>query len=126
MGYTSTDTVRQKFTSKERDLETGLDYFLARYYSSTQGRFTGPDQPFVGQYEDDPQSWNLYTYVGNNPLVFTDPFGLWKWAGTDNNGNRLIQWEEGDNEYSLSRFLEQETGVYHYPADLKKSLFFLR
>jgi RHS repeat-associated protein len=33
----------QKFTSKERDIETALDYFLARYYSSAQGRFTSPD-----------------------------------------------------------------------------------
>jgi RHS repeat-associated protein len=38
---------RQKFTSKERDNETGLDYFLSRYYSSTQGRFTSPDE-FTG------------------------------------------------------------------------------
>jgi RHS repeat-associated protein len=45
MGYTgATDRVRQKFTDKERDAETGLDYFLARYYSSTQGRFTSPDE----------------------------------------------------------------------------------
>jgi RHS repeat-associated protein len=48
MGYTgATDRVRQKFTDKERDAETGLDYFLARYYSSTQGRFTSPDE-FLG------------------------------------------------------------------------------
>jgi RHS repeat-associated protein len=39
-----TTNVRQKFTLKERDNETNLDYFLARYYSSTQGRFTSPDQ----------------------------------------------------------------------------------
>jgi RHS repeat-associated protein len=41
------DRVRQQFTQKERDVETGMDYFLARYYSSTQGRFTSPDE-FVG------------------------------------------------------------------------------
>ncbi|HEV8370417.1 MAG TPA: RHS repeat-associated core domain-containing protein [Pyrinomonadaceae bacterium] len=34
-------------TSKERDNETGLDYFLARYYSSAMGRFTSPDE-FTG------------------------------------------------------------------------------
>jgi RHS repeat-associated protein len=39
--------VRQHFTSKERDIETGLDYFLARYYSSVQGRFISPDE-FTG------------------------------------------------------------------------------
>ena len=36
-------SVRQRFTSKERDNESGLDYFLARYYSSAQGRFTSVD-----------------------------------------------------------------------------------
>jgi RHS repeat-associated protein len=42
-GYGANANVRQKFTSKERDNETGLDYFLARYYSSTQGRFSSVD-----------------------------------------------------------------------------------
>ncbi|MGH9931723.1 MAG: RHS repeat-associated core domain-containing protein, partial [Pyrinomonadaceae bacterium] len=46
LGYSATDGVRQKFTQKERDNETGLDYFLARYYSSTQGRFTSPDATY--------------------------------------------------------------------------------
>jgi RHS repeat-associated protein len=41
------DVVREKFTSKERDAETGLDYFGARYFSSDQGRFTSPDRPQV-------------------------------------------------------------------------------
>ncbi len=49
MGYTTpsygpVDGARQKFTLKERDNETELDYFLARYYSSMQGRFTSPDE----------------------------------------------------------------------------------
>ena len=48
-GYSAGDGVRQQFTDKERDIETGLDYFIARYYSSTQGRFTSPDEPLVGQ-----------------------------------------------------------------------------
>jgi len=42
LGYNA-DSVRQKFTQKERDNETGLDYFETRYYGNTQGRFTGPD-----------------------------------------------------------------------------------
>lgn len=61
-----------KFTGKERDAETGLDYFGARYFSAAQGRFTSPDQPFNDQYPADPQSWNLYTYVRNNPLEYVD------------------------------------------------------
>ena len=59
---------RQMFTGKERDAETGLDYFGARYMSSAQGRFMSPDKPFADQKPEDPQSWNLFSYVRNNPL----------------------------------------------------------
>jgi len=69
------DGVRQKFGSKERDTETELDFFLARYFSSVQGRFTSPDVPFADQVIQDPQSWNLYNYVRNNPINFIDPDG---------------------------------------------------
>lgn len=72
-GYAGGDGVRQQFTSQERDLETGLDYFGARYYSSTQGRFSGVDPgPFTPA---DPQSFNRYSYVQNSPLKFIDPTG---------------------------------------------------
>jgi RHS repeat-associated protein len=54
---------------------TGLDYFGARYFSGAQGRFTSPDAPLLDQDPSDPQSWNLYSYVRNNPLIFTDPTG---------------------------------------------------
>ena len=67
--------INERFTGKERDTETGLDYFGARYMSSAQGRFTSPDLPFIDQHPDDPQSWNLYSYVRNNPLRYTDPTG---------------------------------------------------
>ena len=73
LGYATADGLRQKFTGKERDVETGLDYFLARYYSSTQGRFTSPDS--VGGSRLDPQSLNLYSYVQNNPIRDVDPTG---------------------------------------------------
>jgi len=63
-------------TSKERDAETGLDYFLARYYSGAQGRFTSPDKPLADQHAKLPQTWNLYTYTRNNPLRFVDDNGL--------------------------------------------------
>ncbi|MCA2968812.1 MAG: RHS repeat-associated core domain-containing protein [Acidobacteriaceae bacterium] len=65
----------KRFTGKERDGETGLDYFGARYFSGAQGRFTSPDAPFADQNRDDPQSWNLYGYVRNNPLAHVDPTG---------------------------------------------------
>ncbi len=62
------------FTGRERDSESGLDYFGARYYGSSMGRFSSPDN---GEDQDmqDPQSWNLYPYVRNNPVTNTDPDG---------------------------------------------------
>jgi RHS repeat-associated protein len=69
-----------KFTGKERDAESGLDYFGARYYSSNMGRWMSPDwaaKPEAVPYSDlaNPQSLNLYGYVNNNPLSKTDPDG---------------------------------------------------
>ena len=77
----------EKFTGKERDAETGLDYFGARYMSSAQGRFTSPDPLLSSGRPDDPQSWNRYAYVSNNPLRYTDPFGLYKFAGNCDEAN---------------------------------------
>ncbi len=68
--------IHSKFTGKERDSESGLDYFGARYYGSALGRFTSADEPLIDQEAGDPQSWNLYGYVRNNPLKNVDPFGL--------------------------------------------------
>jgi RHS repeat-associated protein len=67
------DSVRQKFTGQERDEETGLDYFGARYYSSTQGRFTSVDA--ASSKLVNPQTLNKYRYALNNPLFHTDPDG---------------------------------------------------
>jgi RHS repeat-associated protein len=68
------------FTGKERDTESGLDYFGARYYASAVGRFTSPDwsakeDPVPYAVLGDPQSLNLYSYVRNNPLSHSDPDG---------------------------------------------------
>jgi RHS repeat-associated protein len=64
-----------RFTGKERDAESNLDYFGARYDSSTLGRFVTPDGPLVYQNRNDPQTLDLYSYVGNNPLAKLDPSG---------------------------------------------------
>ena len=66
----------RKFTAKERDSETGLDYFGARYYSSRVGRFTTTDPAYTIQENLlDSQRWNKYTYGRNNPLRYVDPDG---------------------------------------------------
>ena len=80
----------REFTGKERDAETGLDYFGARYYGGAQGRFTSPDRPSYDWNPGDPQSWNLYSYVRNSPLVYTDPDG--RACVSDKEGN-----EHNDN-----------------------------
>ena len=65
----------QKFTGQERDAETGLDFFQARYYSSAVGRFMSPDPANTGADPSNPQSWNGYSYVLNNPISLIDPSG---------------------------------------------------
>jgi RHS repeat-associated protein len=69
-----------RYTGKERDQESGLDYFGARYYASSMGRFMSPDwaaqeEPVPYAVLGDPQSLNLYSYVRNNPLSHADPDG---------------------------------------------------
>jgi RHS repeat-associated protein len=62
-------------TSKERDSESALDYYGARYCSSAQGRFTSVDPGNAGAMHEDPQSWNGYSYGRDNPLIYIDPTG---------------------------------------------------
>ena len=78
----------KRFTGKERDAETGLDYFGARYYGSKIGRFTTVD-PVLDQKAAlvNPQKWNRYAYGLNNPLRFVDPDGR---EGAELNQNRDI------------------------------------
>ena len=74
------------FTGKERDIESGLDYFGARYYGSNMGRWMSPDwadKPEAVPYSTlgNPQSLNLYGYVLNNPMSNADPDGhCCEWA----------------------------------------------
>lgn len=76
-------SVRQKFTGYGRDDEIGLDFAQARYYSYTQGRFTSPDPALLSVNGSNPQSWNRYAYVLNNPLLYADPSGLWELYAQD-------------------------------------------
>jgi RHS repeat-associated protein len=73
--FGTSDFVNQKFTGQERDAETGLDFFQARYFSAALGRFNSPDPGNAGANLFNPQSWNGYSYVNNNPLTLIDPSG---------------------------------------------------
>ncbi|HZX45184.1 MAG TPA: RHS repeat-associated core domain-containing protein, partial [Candidatus Nanoarchaeia archaeon] len=64
---------RYSFTGQEKDSETELMYYGARYYSPILGRFTQPDTLLQNVY--DPQLLNRYSYARNNPLKYTDPSG---------------------------------------------------
>ena len=70
----STGQETRRYTGQEQDLESGLNYFGARYYASLNGRFMRPDDPGYMNLVD-PRTWNLYTYGYNNPLRFIDPSG---------------------------------------------------
>ena len=66
----------RKYAGKERDPETGYDYFGGRYYANRLGRFTTVDPAYrVEENLLDPQRWNRYTYVRNNPYKYADPDG---------------------------------------------------
>ncbi|MGO9336197.1 MAG: RHS repeat-associated core domain-containing protein [Terracidiphilus sp.] len=98
-------------TGKERDAESGNDYFGARYYASSMGRFLSPD-PSGLAYADptNPQSFNLYSYVWNNPLTNIDPDGL-----------RCV-WDDGsfdsddDKQTGKQSDCEAAGGTYYKPG----------
>jgi RHS repeat-associated protein len=72
--YASGSGNNYKFTGKERDTESGLDDFAARFYTSNYGRFLSADDAKY-MHPADPQTFNLYSYVANNPLNAVDPTG---------------------------------------------------
>ena len=67
---------RHRFTGQERDDESDLDYFGARYFGASLGRFISPDPLMASAKVSNPQTWNRYAYTLNNPLRYIDPDGL--------------------------------------------------
>jgi RHS repeat-associated protein len=98
-GYLCDEGRRSRSTGKERDAETGLDYFDIRYLSGAQGRFTSAD-PMDG-WQGDPQSWNKYAYARNNPLLYTDPSGM-RYTICDTSGNCHDDYSDADFDKNLS------------------------
>ena len=98
------------FTGKERDAESGNDYFGARYYASSMGRFMSPDwsvqvEPVPYAKLDDPQSLNLYAYVRNNPLSRIDANGHYENNDSGCNGNAKCQkkYDKAANKFETRR-----------------------
>ena len=104
MGAVGTSS-RRKFTGHERDEETGLDYMLARYYPASLGRFLSVD-PGMDVQNDRPQSWNLYSYVRNNPANATDPTGKWEWL--DNLCRKIVNWFSPPKQVSVQEHKQRE------------------
>ncbi len=109
------------FTGQLHDWESGLDYFGARYYAGVQGRFLTPDWSATpeavpyGHFEN-PQSLNLYAYVGNNPITDTDPDGHDQSSepgGVDPNAQ--LEAEKGDNGGAVANEMltSWQTGKEH-------------
>lgn len=120
-------SLAHKFTGKERDSESGLDNFGARYDSSQLGRFMSPDPvEITTERLKDPQQLNLYAYVANNPLRFIDPTGeILQCAGDADQQKQCfadLQQIAGDAANRLS--MNAKTGVISFDTkdlDLSKN-----
>jgi RHS repeat-associated protein len=106
-------------TSKERDNETALDYFEARYFSSDQGRFTSVDPVFFQkEMLIDPQRYNQYSYVRNNPLKFVDPKGeAIELMGDEEHRRRTLE--------QLRKAVGAEAGAYLYENKGKDGKYYV-
>lgn len=131
----SADNVSEKFATYERDKESSLDFAQARMYHNNYGRFTSPDV-FSG-FIDDPQTFNKYVYVMNNPINLIDPSGycgvtagstdgspcIWLFKGTsyqsvsekeygDGSASEYEGWARVENPSSVSTQLTSLDGTY--------------
>ena len=110
-----------RFTGKEHDTESGLDYFGARYLASSMGRFTSPDPMLNSGRPDDPQTWNRYSYALNNPLSITDPTGMYNLvnncAGDDSKCNKAFAQDAKNLKNSLADLTSRERNERRRPED---------
>ncbi|MGE0267962.1 MAG: fibronectin type III domain-containing protein [Candidatus Omnitrophota bacterium] len=95
-GTPPTGTEGPNYTGQHYDSETGLYYYGARYYNPKVGRFLTAD--WIVQSPFNSQSYNRFSYVGNNPVNFVDP-----------SGNTLIPSAEGYNRVRSDGVVVVET-----------------
>jgi len=100
-----------KFSGKERDSESNLDYFGARYYANFSYRWLSPD-PVINRDEAmrNPQLWNLYSFCRNNPATYWDPDGAIVRTFTQE-GYEAIQRTMGDAYLAQNIFWDKSTGL---------------
>jgi RHS repeat-associated protein len=97
-GFTASgsDSDAYHFAMLDHSYETDTDHAQFRQYENIQGRWMSPD-PYNGSYDPaNPQSLNRYSYVGNNPLAFVDPSGLYHWV-CDASGCTAVGDYNGEN-----------------------------
>jgi RHS repeat-associated protein len=106
--WTNTYDPKLKFSGKEREGYSDLDYFGARYYDHNSYRFISVD-PIINKEEalTNPQLWNLYAYCANNPITFLDPDGrdIFKSIGNWWKSTPLNSFVKGDFKGGFNRFL---------------------
>ncbi len=111
-----TDEVRQKFTGYQKDSETSLDFAEARMYENRFGRFTAVDPLLASGKSANPQTFNRFIYVGNNPINITDPLGLdWYRRKSSTEGREWdYQWFDGkaDDGWSAVDFGPVDNNYY--------------
>src|SRR6266851_5755132 len=90
--YETGTTSKFKFTTYERDAESGNDYAMARFHVNRLGRFSSPDA--LAGSNVNPQSLNRYSYVGNDPIRLIDPSGM---LCEDTNGQQDPSCQSGEN-----------------------------
>jgi len=89
-GYVSTGTALSDFTGQTQDMTAGFHDFLLRQYSPAEGRWLSPDPAGLAAVDlTNPQTWNRYAYVHNNPLSHIDPKGLYVCSPFDYSGTAV-------------------------------------
>ena len=117
----SEDDVKQKFTGYQKDNETQLDFAEARMYENRHARFTAVDPLLASGKSANPQTFNRFVYVGNNPINITDPLGLdWYYDGYRayrwSSDNKTFDNSEDKVSESWSKISLGENGFYVYPG----------
>lgn len=103
-----------QFTGQRLD-DTGLYYYGARFYDPAIGRFISPDS--VGPDLSNPQSFNRYSYVFNNPLTYNDPSGNWpNWADIKKKVEGVINAGEKALDVAVSKNIELYNKVKELPG----------